>query len=132
MCKKYESLLYRIANSLGFYDREAMQLVEETYRRNAQFNEEVYQSGARIALTRTLVRQCIFRISSTIFSKPTLVTPGRVPLSFQTVYILFHMFGFDEREIAQILNVNALLVKERLGRAAQLIKCDEATPDKAL
>ena len=61
MCRKYESLLYRIANSLGF-----------------------------------------------------------------------HMFGFNEREIAQILNVNSLLVKERLGRAAQLIKCDEVIQDKDL
>jgi hypothetical protein len=135
--RKYESLLYRIANSLGFDDKQAIQMIEETYLKSAQFNAVVDRNEDRIGLTKILVRQCVFKIGSMMFSKTgtmesfdgyinslDCIIPsktGKVPLSLQTVYILFHVIGFNEKEIAHILNANTIQIRERLARVTQII-----------
>ncbi len=86
----------------------------------------------RIWLTKLLVHKCIFKISSELFSQgnssKTLghyygygdshkLNQKHMPLSFRAVFILKNIVGFDENEIAEILNTTPLSVKQRLNKA---------------
>lgn len=44
-----------------------------------------------------------------------------MPLSFRTVYILKNTIGFNENEIAEILNITSIKVKERFQKAKALL-----------
>ena len=46
----------------------------------------------------------------------------KMPLSFRSVYILFSLIGFSEKDIAIILNIDTIKVRERLARATHIMK----------
>ncbi len=47
---------------------------------------------------------------------------SKIPISFRTVYILFHSAGFAEPEVAQILNITTMQIRERLAKGWQSSK----------
>ena len=133
--KQYEPMLYQIANAFGFGARESTEFVEQAYlkinRKSSSFHR-----ATRIEVAKQVMHQCVYKISCGIFSQKTPATsfPGdavrlnynvsaqlsKMPLSFRTVYILFQV-GCSEEEIAYMLNINTIQVKERLRRAAMII-----------
>jgi DNA-directed RNA polymerase specialized sigma24 family protein len=135
--KKYEPLLYSIANAFGFGENEAHGLVEEV-------NEYAHKQPAseclpfRIWLSRCLVYKCVFRLGSELFYQSGCNAeknrPGSLgyyyryrnagelnlqdmPLSFRAVYILRYIIGFTTIEISQILNTTHSKVVERYDKA---------------
>jgi len=130
--KKYKTLLYSIATNLGLNEKESKELAEYVCvvgERNFAYQKEGFT--LKTWLSKILVHNCIFTISSCLFSQNSslqttnndLIAPlSKVPISFGTVYILFHSIGFTESEIAQILNITPMQVKERLAKAMMIIK----------
>ena len=93
----------------------------------------------RLLIMKFLIYRCIRKISVPVFSKRH-VTNGDVnewsyppdqrlaslPLTVRVVFILVRLDLFSEKEIAFILNISRLEVKERLARAAELLTVNPA------
>jgi DNA-directed RNA polymerase specialized sigma24 family protein len=140
--QKYEKLMYKITASFGFSDSESDDLVSEVSfyaHSHRSYPENRFLLRAR--LSKIMVHKCIFRISSRLFSQHTSTgkepgilgyypgcksSPGTncqdIPLSFRVVYILNDVIGFNEVEIAEILNITSIRVKDRLNKARPLLK----------
>jgi hypothetical protein len=135
--EKYKLLLHSIATSLGLGEKESQELVEYVCligKKNYTYQKENYT--LKIWLSKILVHNCIFRISSSMFSQNAntansfqtanhhfMASPfSKIPISFGTAYVLFHSIGFNESEVAQILNISLMQVKERLAKAMIIIK----------
>lgn len=134
---KYKALLYSIATNLGTSEKEATELAEYVCLIGKRgFAEQKKNFTMRIWLSKILVHHCIFKICSSMFSQHghtansfqtvnNYLRPLRVykiPISFRTVYILFHSIGFAESEVGQILNITPIQVRERLAKATAIIK----------
>jgi hypothetical protein len=135
----YEALLYKIAISFGFNDCETMDLVQEVGSCSNTYCADRPNSGSlKIWLSKLMVHKCIFKISSQLFSQnsnaekinhlPTGGGSGHknsqttdIPLSLRSVSILSDIIGFDEIEIAEILNTTPLQVKQRLNKVSLFI-----------
>ena len=131
--EKYEPLLYQTAISFGFNDNELNDLVQQVCSHGSRsYTHQRNFFSLRIWLTKLLVHKCIFKISSELFSQgnssKTLghyygygdshkLNQKHMPLSFRAVFILKNIVGFDENEIAEILNTTPLSVKQRLNKA---------------
>ena len=114
----YEPLLNKIANSFGFYNKEASSLVQKVY---ADVKSNTVEQELRMSLAKEIVYKCIFTISSRLFSQNT---PGEItfqlsnmPLGSRAVFILHNHIGFSETEISELLNIPPLRVRERLNKA---------------
>jgi DNA-directed RNA polymerase specialized sigma24 family protein len=135
--KKYKTLLQAIASDLGLNENESMELAEYVCligERN--FADQKENFSLKTWLAKILVHNCIFKICSTLFSQnANIIDPyqitnnyliesplSKIPISFRTVYILIHSVGFTEPEVAQILNINTMQVRERLAKAMTIIK----------
>jgi len=123
--EEHEPLLHKIASSFGLIDSETIDLVQQAYSYSKAYcADSQNDTSLKIRLSKFMVHQCIFKISSRLFSQnadagKTGVTD--MPLSFRSVFILHHIIGFDEYEIAEILNTNLLQVKQRLSKALLFI-----------
>lgn len=134
--KKYEPLLYKIGINFGFSDSETIALVEQVDFHRNSFCTDRYTFGLKIWLSKIMVRKCIFKISRILFSqnisfevRPRVLAYHscnqesthsciqHMPLSLRTVYILKSVIGFDEIEIAEILNVSSFKIKDRFQEA---------------
>lgn len=134
--KKYITLLHTIATNLGLVEKESMKLAEYVCiigERSFGYQKEKFT--LRIWLSKVLVHNCIFKISSALFSQKANTADFfqannylnssavfKLPISCRTVYILVHSMGFTVPEVAQILNINPLQVRERLSKAMAIIK----------
>jgi hypothetical protein len=121
---KYKCLLKKIGISLGFTETEsgwlAQQVIHDAIKGNCQRNDHL---SSRVWLSKIMVRKCLFTISNLLFSSKNIDSKNKflagktIPLSFWTVLILYNTVGFNEIEIAEILNTTVMQVKRRLNRA---------------
>jgi len=124
--KEYESLLYKIATSFGCSDCEALDLIQQVCTCSAICSADwCNDTSLKIRLSKGIVHKCIFKLSSQwcsqyVEAKTVCVTD--MPLSFHVVYILHDIIGFDENEVAELLNTNLHLVRQRLNKAFLFIK----------
>ena len=135
--EKHKSFLQTIALNLGLGEKESQELVAYV----CLIGEKNYASQKKnlplkLWLSKILVHNCVTKISSIMFSKTgsgfnsfqaldnyLLSFPiSKIPFSFRAVYILSHSIGFTEAEVAYILNISPMQVKERLARAMMIIK----------
>jgi hypothetical protein len=115
--RPYDSLLYKIAAEFGFDSSDRQELVEEVHSfasRHPEGQEELLPK--KIWLAKLIVHKCVFKISSQMFQQPETCTK-QMPLSFRTAYLLNNLVGFNEEEIAVILNTTPINIKQRLHRA---------------
>ena len=128
--KQYESMLHQIATAFGFGAKSYKEFVEQAYLTISR-RSSTFRWPTRIEMAKAVVHQCVYKISCGIFyeKSPATSFPGdyqvsahlsKMPLSFRTVYILFQV-GCNEEEIAYILNINTIQVKERLRKATMII-----------
>ena len=126
---QYESMLYQIATAFGFGAKSCNEFVERAYLKISR-RSSTFRWPTRIEMAKAVIHQCVYKISCSIFSQQSPATsfPGdyqvsahlsKMPLSFRTVYILFQV-GCSEDEIAYILNINTIQVKERLRKATMI------------
>lgn len=125
---KYKCLLKKIGIGLGFSETEsgwlAQQVIDDAIKGNCQRNDHL---SPRVWLSKIMVRKCLFTISTLLFSskniesKNKFLTDKTIPLSFWTVMILYNTVGFNENEIAEILNTTVMQVKHRLNKALAFI-----------
>jgi DNA-directed RNA polymerase specialized sigma24 family protein len=134
--KKYKVLLHSIAINLGLNEKESEDLAEHVCLIGGKhFPYQKENFTLRIWLSKILVHDCIFKISSSLFSQNVnaanffqtnsyLNSPAefKIPISFRTVYILVNSIGFTEPEVAQMLNITPMQVRERLAKAMAIIK----------
>ncbi|HWJ26231.1 MAG TPA: hypothetical protein VNS32_06790 [Flavisolibacter sp.] len=121
---KYKCLLKKIGIGLGFTETEsgllAQQVIDDAIKNNCRRNDHL---SPRVWLSKIMVRKCVFTISNLLFSsknidsKNKFPTAKTIPLSFRTVLILYNSVGFNEMEIAEILNTTVMEVKHRLNKA---------------
>ena len=114
----YDPLLNKIANSFGFYNKEASSLIQKVY---ADVKSNTTEQELGMSLAKDIVYKCIFTISSRFFSQNT---PGEttfhlsnIPLGYRAVFILHNHIGFSETEISELLNIPRIRVRERLNKA---------------
>lgn len=128
---EYKPLLYNMSVSLGLAQKESHDLVEYVCSVGCKnYNYQNKNFTLKIWLSKILVRNCVFKISSVMFSQNenNLQTPlipfymSKIPFSFRVVYILFQSFQFAETEVAQVLNITQMQVRERLSKAMVIIK----------
>ena len=132
-CSRYELLLSRIAMSFGFDYAESNVLVKFVL---ADCVAQCKQTGGcksyRILLSKIMVRQCVLKLSSDIFAADA---SGRskfrwtdedacagsliseMPLTMRAVFILHGRLGYDEDEVAEILNTSPSNVSARFNKA---------------
>jgi len=135
--EKYKGFLQTIAVNLGLNEKESRELVEFVCLIGEK--NYVYQQKSfplKLWLSKTLVHSCIVKISSIMFSKSggaigsfqgldnNLVSSpiSKIPFSFRAVYVLLHSVRFTEPEVAFILNISAMQVRERFVKAMTIIK----------
>jgi hypothetical protein len=110
-------LLYKIAMSLGFNDHELHTLIDDVcstaIKQNNRQNEDL---PLKILLAKNLVYQCVFCISKRLFQQPGKNT-NEMPLSFWVVYRLKTIIGFNDRELAVLLNTSPANIRTRLNKA---------------
>lgn len=121
---KYKLHLEKIGISLGFTETEssrlAQQVIADAIKGNFYGNDQL---SLRIWLSKMMVRNCLFTISNLLFSntnidsKNEFLTGKSIPLGIQTVFTLYNTIGFNENEIAEILNITVMQVKHRLNKA---------------
>ena len=135
--KAYETFLFSIAIGLGLTAQEAAVMAEETCVQGGKsFPHRKEKLTMRLWLSKLIIRKCIFKISSILFASsgavPSILAAAphcyfpaavrKLPLSFQTVYILVRRFGFTEAEVAQLLNSTSGEIKERLAKAVKRLQ----------
>jgi DNA-directed RNA polymerase specialized sigma24 family protein len=131
----YRTLLYTIATSFGLRDKEAVEMVNEVISSAVREHVERGEGWTlKLWLSKCLVHNCVFRISSRMFSQPAngpanttdnFLRPSalaKIPFSFRAVYILFTLIGFTEPEVGQLLNITPIQVRERMARAVAIMK----------
>src|SRR5215218_45877 len=135
--EKHKPFLLMIAINLGLSEKESHELVEYVClagERNYVYQEKNFP--LKLWLSKILVHNCVVKISSVMFSKSGSgfvsfqgsdnylgsSSISKIPFSFRTVYILFYSVGFEESEVAYILNITPMQVRERLARALMIIK----------
>ena len=135
--EKYKAFLLMIAVNLGLSEKESRELVEFVCLIGEK--NYVYQQKSfplKLWLSKTLVHRCIVKISSIMFSKSggaigsfqgldnnLISSPiSKIPFSFRAVYILLHSVGFTKPEVAYILNISPMQVRERFVKAMTIIK----------
>jgi len=119
--RKFEPLMRKIALSFGFCDATLHELVEDTCSsalRNYKTQEMSF--SLRIWMSKRIVRKCVSKVSISIFQHMGS-SSKEMPLSFRTVYLLNKLVGFDEYEMALILNTTKLIIRERLNKALTII-----------
>ncbi|MGN6164898.1 MAG: hypothetical protein ACTHOF_10195 [Flavisolibacter sp.] len=127
----YKPLLYKISVSLGLAQKESSELV--AYVCQAECKNYAYQNKnftPKVWLSKALVRHCVLKINSVMFSQKenssqTSLIPfymSKIPFSFRLAYILLQSFEFTETEVAQILNLTPMQVRERLSKAMAIVK----------
>jgi hypothetical protein len=91
-------------------------------------------------LSKLMVYKCIFKISEHFFSQNNNETSStlrsgiitvfknfswlklqQIPLSYRAVYLLKNLNEFSEKEIAELLNITLIKVKERINKANYLM-----------
>lgn len=139
--QKYEKLMYKIATSFGFNNSESNELVIQAgFYAIEYFAGQENRFASRILLSKIVVRKCIARLSDKVFSQNPCSKKESgvlgyysdskssyrsvyeaIPLSLRTVYILNNTIGFNQVEIAEILNITLIRVKERFNKARFLL-----------
>jgi hypothetical protein len=119
--RKYEPLMRKIALSFGFCDTVLHELVENTCSSALRHYEtqEMYFS-LRIWMSKLIVQKCVSKISASIFQQID-TSSKEMPLSFRTVYLLNVLVGFDEYEMALLLNSTPIIIRARLNKALSII-----------
>jgi DNA-directed RNA polymerase specialized sigma24 family protein len=135
--QKHESLLTEIASGLGINKIESVHILEEVgLQAKKQYREYRGTVPFKVWLSKILIRKCIFKISADLFNSlksanvktdefedysiGRSISPMRkeqIPLTFRVVYMLHKHIGFTEKEVAEILNINPLKVRQRLNKA---------------
>jgi hypothetical protein len=70
----------------------------------------------RIWMSKLMVQKCVSKISASIFQQMG-ASSKEMPLSCRTVYLLNHLVGFDENEMALLLNTTPIIIRARLKKA---------------
>ena len=128
---EHQPLLYKIAFHFGLDSQEACKLVrlaDSSFVSNDALNKD--HGLYKLAIAKSLIRACIFKISAELFSKPKYYVTGSttlqdrceltfqdMPLSFKAVYILCTTTDFTDKEIAEVLNITPVVVRQRLSKA---------------
>jgi hypothetical protein len=143
--KNSESLLYKIGIAFGLDYSETANLVKQVYAETTYAEttknkiEQEHPGAIRICLSKLMIYKCIFIISSKLFGQGTgdndftslkyysdynsssITRTPVMPLSYRAAYILHHDLGFTEAEVAKLLNITTVKVKERINKARYFI-----------
>jgi len=109
-------LLHKIAMSLGVYDQELQAFIKEACCITIKRKGGQEALPLRLLLSKNLVHLCVFSISKRMFQqrrKPA----HEIPFSFWVAHQLKTIAGFNEKELAYLLNTTLANIQTRLGRA---------------
>jgi hypothetical protein len=137
--KRYELLLLKIAESFGFKETESKYMVQQVYSSAiACYTCWEHSLPLKVWLSKSMVRKCIFKISSELFESIGInsrdnnlgslktyfnytntneISLQKMPLDLRAVYLLCHTIQFTDIEVAEILNTTVQNIKQRLHKA---------------
>jgi hypothetical protein len=131
----HTAFLFSIAESFGISDGHAGELVRQVFVDHPDIPamQHVLSETYRAALSKHMIRKCLFHIGSRICEHPQRVTytPAgpynisystcyRLPLTYHAVYVLYEKIGLNEPEISDVLNIAPAEVRTRLAKAYTL------------
>jgi hypothetical protein len=140
--QEYQGLLLKIATAFGFTNQQSQYFLQEVYANadNYYTKHQVKECSVRMNLSKLMVYKCIFKISEHFFSQNNNETSStlrsgiitvfknfswlklqQIPLSYRAVYLLKNLNEFSEKEIAELLNITLIKVKERINKANYLM-----------
>jgi len=119
--RRNEPLMYKIGLSFGFNDSTLHELVRDTSSCAIRyFKTHTDYLSIRLWMSKLIVQKCILKISLPIFLQEGPCCQ-EIPVSFRAVYVLNKLVGFDENEVALILNTTPLVIRARLNKALLMI-----------
>lgn len=138
----YKELLFKIAMSFGLTAKQSTDTINEIYLKleRERFNSMSITFSIKVYLSKLMVSKCIFRISNELFGRGdnrdvsilnqgacytsinlTSIKLKKVPLSCKVAFVLNALSEFTEEEIAEVLNISSMKVKERIKKAYSYI-----------
>lgn len=139
---EYQGLLIKVATAFGFTNLQSQYFLQEVYANADNFynKHQVTEFSVRMYLSKLMVYKCIFKISEHFFSQNNNETSStiltgintvfmdyswlkleQIPLSYWAVYLLKNLNEYSEKEIAELLNVTLIKVKDRINKANYLM-----------
>jgi DNA-directed RNA polymerase specialized sigma24 family protein len=127
---RYEQLLSAIAAGFGLDMIESRDLMKNVFADAITRYTSVQESGSpRIWLSKLMVHKCVSKLSSDIFALGCLrqyagtnQTLEDMPLTLRAVFILKEKVGFNDMEVAEMLNSSPSVARARFGKAVAFLK----------
>ena len=133
---KYTPLLHKIAFNFEFNLEETDDLIGQVDSFVNSHSCVPDHHLFKMWIAKVMVQRCVFKISDPFFSKSDWRTAKKesstyyadyrsrhnrkthdMPLTIRTVFVLSNKTDFSEIEIAELLNITPIKVKERLRKA---------------
>lgn len=142
LAKPYKSLLLKIATGFGFDSKQSNRFLEEIYSdpNNHYSNQHLGNFSMRLYLSKIMVNKCIFKISNELFCQGntgasstrfatnyfnstslTYLKLQNVSLISIVPFVLNKTSEFSLEEIAYLLNISTMKVKERINKACSYL-----------
>ena len=137
---KYTPLLCKIAFNFEFNHEETDELIGQVDSFVNSHSGVPDHHLLKIWIAKVMVQRCVFKISVPLFSKNDWRTAKKenssyysdyrsrhnyklhdMPLTIRTAFVLSNSTDFSEAEIAELLNITPIKVKERLNKARLII-----------
>jgi len=137
---RHQPVLLQITSGFGFNETHSSKLLQEVKAMVALDAYHKEELPLRLWLVKKVVQKCVFLVSSDMFQckinnidhglaledRPYLRSfmlhqTRQVPLPVWTTYLLVDIIGFNELEVAGILNSHPFKIREQLSMARKLI-----------
>jgi hypothetical protein len=143
----YHNLLITIATNFGFNKKQSENFAQEIYANASRYHSsfKTRHLSLRVCLCKMMVSKCIFKIGQNLCSQDnnllsTTLSGAKyfnsictcplklqeMKLSYRSVFILNNILGFTEGEIAELLNITSVKVKERISKANSFLNNSQA------
>lgn len=146
LINKYTPLLYKIASNFEFNYGETNDLVKQVDSFVNSHSSVPDEHLFKIWIAKLMVQKCVAKLSDPFFDKSDWRTAKiesstyyssymnkneyklqNMPLTIRSVFVLNNTTDFSETEIAELLNITPIKVKERLYKARLIIN-EQAVP----
>ena len=137
---KNQPVLLQVTSGFGFNETHSLKILQEVRAMASSASCHMEDLSLRLWLVKKVVQKCVFLVSNDMFQCKTnyvdhelalerrpylrsfmLHQTRHMPLPVWTTYLLVDIIGFNELEVASILNTHPFKIREQLSMARKLI-----------
>ena len=137
---RHQPVLLQVTSGFGFNETHSSKLLQEVKAMASTGTCQTEDLSLRLWLVKKVVQKCVFLVSNDMFQSKSknvdhdLALEGRpylrsfmlhqtrqMTLPVWTTYLLVDIIGFNELEVASILNTHPFKIREQLSLARKLI-----------